>query len=173
MGNLLHAIVAPSTCLNTTEARRTIDFLSVVDAAKSPWWSTWVQFQVQYYSMPRKPGDRIESPATLGRKCWAFAYLRQIWGADAAGGGLRTDLEARTAAHGLDVRAFVAVRKLTGLRVGALARLHVGGQCRVERGGFGTGVGQRGCADDAAVRPDDGQLLCERELLPGPQRHLP
>ena len=111
MGNLLHAIVAPSTCLNTTEARRTIDFLSVVEAAKSPWWSTWVQFQVQYYSMPRKPGDRIESPATLGRKCWAFAYLRQIWGADAAGGGLRTDLEARTAAHGLDVRAFVAVRK--------------------------------------------------------------
>jgi hypothetical protein len=22
---------------------------------------------------------RIESPATLGRKCWAFAYLRAIW----------------------------------------------------------------------------------------------
>jgi hypothetical protein len=29
--------------------------------------------------MPRKPGSRIESPATLGRKCWAFAYLAQIW----------------------------------------------------------------------------------------------
>ncbi len=29
--------------------------------------------------MPRKPGSRIESPATLGRKCWAFAYLTQIW----------------------------------------------------------------------------------------------
>lgn len=29
--------------------------------------------------MPRIPGTRIESPATLGRKCWAFAYLKQIW----------------------------------------------------------------------------------------------
>jgi hypothetical protein len=29
--------------------------------------------------MPRKHGARIESPATLGRKCWAFAYLAQIW----------------------------------------------------------------------------------------------
>merc|ERR1712046_42903 len=29
--------------------------------------------------MPRKPGDRIEAPDTLGRKCWAFAYLRQVW----------------------------------------------------------------------------------------------
>ena len=26
----------------------------------------------------RRPGDRIESPATLGRKCWAYAYLRQV-----------------------------------------------------------------------------------------------
>jgi hypothetical protein len=60
--------------------------------------------------MPRKPGDRIESPATLGRKCWAFAYLRQVWGAEQADGaaGLRADLEAKTAAHGLDLRAFVA-----------------------------------------------------------------
>jgi hypothetical protein len=29
--------------------------------------------------MPRLPGTRIESPDTLGRKCWAFAYLRQEW----------------------------------------------------------------------------------------------
>jgi len=35
--------------------------------------------QVQYYDMPRQPGTRIESPGTLGRKCWAFAYLRQVW----------------------------------------------------------------------------------------------
>ena len=33
------------------------------------------EFQVQYYDMPRKPGSRIESPDTLGRKCWAFAWL--------------------------------------------------------------------------------------------------
>ena len=36
-------------------------------------------FQPQYYDMPRVPGSRIESPATLGRKCWAFAYLAEIW----------------------------------------------------------------------------------------------
>ena len=47
MYNLLNAMVSPATCLNTSEARRTADFLSVVDPAKSPWWSTWVQFQVQ------------------------------------------------------------------------------------------------------------------------------
>lgn len=29
--------------------------------------------------MPRLPGVRIESPATLGRKCWAFSYLTHIW----------------------------------------------------------------------------------------------
>ena len=73
-----------------------------VDPAKSGWWSTWVQFQVQYYDMPRKPGDRIESPATLGRKCWAFAYLRQVWIA------LKPALEAATIAHGLNLRPFIA-----------------------------------------------------------------
>mmetsp|Transcript_14781 Transcript_14781/g.24730 ORF Transcript_14781/g.24730 Transcript_14781/m.24730 type:complete len:244 (-) Transcript_14781:238-969(-) len=39
--------------------------------------NTWQVFQVQYYDMPRIPGVRIESPDTLGRKCWAFAYLAQ------------------------------------------------------------------------------------------------
>lgn len=111
MRNLLRAVVAPRTCLNTTEAQRTADFLSVVDPAKSPWWSTWVQFQVQYYSMPRLPGDRIESPATLGRKCWAFAFLQEIWEVDqkagGGGGGLRSSLVEKMTAHGLDVRAFV------------------------------------------------------------------
>ena len=33
----------------------------------------------QYYDMPRKPGDRIESAQTLGRKCWAFTYLQTVW----------------------------------------------------------------------------------------------
>ena len=51
--------------------------------------------------MPRRPGDRIESPATLGRKCWAFAYLRHVWVP------LKPALEARTVAHGLSVQAFV------------------------------------------------------------------
>lgn len=40
---------------------------------------TYLIFQVQYYDMPRKPGARIEAPDTLGRKCWAFAYLSQFW----------------------------------------------------------------------------------------------
>ena len=37
---------------------------------------------MQYYDTPRKAGDRVESPETLGRKCWAFAYLAQMWSAD-------------------------------------------------------------------------------------------
>lgn len=43
---------------------------------------TYLVFQVQYYDMPRKEGDRIESPGTLGRKCWAMAYNKQIWKPD-------------------------------------------------------------------------------------------
>jgi len=39
---------------------------------------TWQVFQPQYYDMPRAPGDRIEAPDTLGRKCWAYAYLAQV-----------------------------------------------------------------------------------------------
>ena len=27
--------------------------------------------------MPRAAGERIEAPDTLGRKCWAYAYLAQ------------------------------------------------------------------------------------------------
>ena len=102
MRDLLEALVSPATCLNTTEAKNTAALLSVVDPAKSPWWSTWVQFQVQYYDMPRKPGSRIESPATLGRKCWAFAYLAQVWGSD----GLRNRLLAATEPHGLSLNGF-------------------------------------------------------------------
>jgi hypothetical protein len=102
MRDLLEAMAAPTACLNTTEAKNTVALLSVVDPAKSPWWSTWVQFQVQYYDMPREPGSRIESPATLGRKCWAFAYLRQVW----TDGGLRSRLLAATDAHGLSLSGF-------------------------------------------------------------------
>jgi hypothetical protein len=102
MRDLLEAMAAPTTCLNTTEAKNTVALLNVVDPAKSPWWSTWVQFQVQYYDMPREPGSRIESPATLGRKCWAFAYLRQVW----AAGGLRNRLLTATDAHGLSLSGF-------------------------------------------------------------------
>ena len=46
----------------------------------------------------------MESAATLGRKCWAFAYLRQIW----EKGGIKVALETATVAHGMDLSAFVA-----------------------------------------------------------------
>lgn len=79
MNNLLRAIAEPNTCLNTSIAREALEYLDTTNVSKSNWWYTWIVFQVQYYDMPRKPGARIESPATLGRKCWAFAYLAQIW----------------------------------------------------------------------------------------------
>lgn len=79
MKNVLTAIVDPDTCLETATAKAIVSWLSVTDPKLSAWWWTWVIFQLQYYDMPRKPGARIESPATLGRKCWAFAFLRQKW----------------------------------------------------------------------------------------------
>lgn len=79
MHNLLAALVDKKTCLDTEVAQDTVAWLDITDEDKSMWWWTWNVFQPQYYEMPRKEGDRIESPATLGRKCWAFAYLAQIW----------------------------------------------------------------------------------------------
>ncbi len=79
MKNVLEALIDPSTCLTTTMATEYVEWLAVTDPDVSVWWWTWLIFQPQYYDMPRAPGARIESPATLGRKCWAFAYLKQIW----------------------------------------------------------------------------------------------
>ena len=39
MRDLLTALVAPGTCLNTSQAEETLAFLNVVDPAKSGWWS--------------------------------------------------------------------------------------------------------------------------------------
>ncbi len=82
MRSILSAVVNPSTCLDTPCATRIIEWLNLVstDPHLSMWWWNWYVFQPQYYDMPRKQGARIESPATLGRKCWAFSYLSQIWG---------------------------------------------------------------------------------------------
>ena len=77
--DLLRALTHKDTCLDTDVAKTTVDWLDVTDPAQNMWWWTWDVFQVEYYDMPRKPGERIESPATLGRKCWAFAYLAQVW----------------------------------------------------------------------------------------------
>jgi len=57
-----------------------MSWLNVTDASASEWWYTWLVFQPQYYNMPHLPGARVESASTLGRKCWAFAYLAQRWG---------------------------------------------------------------------------------------------
>eukprot|EP00045_Choanoeca_perplexa_P007216 m.63837 g.63837 ORF g.63837 m.63837 type:complete len:237 (+) comp13981_c0_seq2:47-757(+) len=83
---LLDAIVAPDTCLNTTKAHGIINWTSSSQSNTSiagSFADTWLNFQVQYYDMPRKPNVRIEAPDTLGRKCWAFAYLDRFWNGSA------------------------------------------------------------------------------------------
>jgi hypothetical protein len=81
MKNILAAVVDPATCLDTPVATGIIEWLNTfsTDPQVSMWWWNWYVFQPQYFDMPRKQGARIESPATLGRKCWAFAFLKQIW----------------------------------------------------------------------------------------------
>eukprot|EP01048_Picozoa_sp_COSAG05_P010546 COSAG05_NODE_934_length_6536_cov_9.161100_7_plen_53_part_01 len=50
--------------------------------------------------MPRLPGNRIESPGTLGRKCWAFAFLNETFG--------EATLVRALQQHGLQMNAFIA-----------------------------------------------------------------
>jgi hypothetical protein len=83
MHRLLSALTSNYHCYNeSTAAQQTLEWLehnqTVANGSIFNWGYTWTVFQVQYYDMPRKPGVRIESPDTLGRKCWAFAYLDQI-----------------------------------------------------------------------------------------------
>ena len=87
MNDVLLALAAPTTCLNTATALDTVTWVNASQAdatVAGAFMNTWVVFQAQYYDMPRQPGDRIESPDTLGRKCWAFAYLAQTWASQAA-----------------------------------------------------------------------------------------
>jgi hypothetical protein len=93
MQAVLDALISPTTCLDTNEASYTVSWLSgpqtnVSEEGSFMW--TWQIFQPQYYDMPRKPGDRIEAPDTLGRKCWAMAYLRQLWNETALSNALNT-----------------------------------------------------------------------------------
>lgn len=79
--DVLTTKVSPS-CLASPYATDTIKWLngSQADPSVSGSWAwTYLVFQVQYYDQPRKPGARIESPGVLGRKCWAFAYLKEKW----------------------------------------------------------------------------------------------
>lgn len=99
---LLQTLTAPGTCLNTTFARATVAWLNSSGAEADPgtFFNTWTVFQVQYYDMPRKPGSRIEAPDTLGRKCWAFAFLRLMWNP--------SRLQAALRAAGLALPTFVS-----------------------------------------------------------------
>lgn len=85
MKKLMDVFLDPETCLNTSYAADTADWLagniSDVNVGGS-FMETYMVFQVQYYDMPRAPGVRIESPGTLGRKCWAMAYNKQFWRPD-------------------------------------------------------------------------------------------
>jgi hypothetical protein len=45
MNNLLAALVAPTTCLNTSVAKDVVTWLDVTNTT-TPWWNTWVIFQV-------------------------------------------------------------------------------------------------------------------------------
>jgi hypothetical protein len=101
MHDLLELLADERTCLNTTYARATVSWLNSSSMANATvsgnfMW-TYSVFQVQYYDMPRAPGTRIEAPDTLGRKCWAMAYLAQTWAA------LGPRLEDRTASAGLSI----------------------------------------------------------------------
>ncbi len=62
---------------------------------------TWVGFQASYFVTPRPPGSRLESPGTLGRKCWAFAWLAATWDGGAA-------LRAALGPAGLSAETFIA-----------------------------------------------------------------
>lgn len=84
MLDLIRTLYANTTCLSTASAQATVKWLDSPDmsdpgdGAHNFMW-TFEIFQPQYYNMPRKSGERIESPDTLGRKCWAFTYLKQFW----------------------------------------------------------------------------------------------
>ena len=105
MLDLVRALYANDTCLTTARAQATVQWLEspqMVDPNLGPhnfMW-TYLVFQPQYYDMPRKSGERIESPDTLGRKCWAFAYLQQFW--------LPELLERALATAGLTMQTFIA-----------------------------------------------------------------
>jgi len=104
LNDLLAALAAASApCLGTATARATVEWLNTSQADPSvdgAFMNTWIVFQAQYYDMPRAAGERIEAPDTLGRKCWAFAYLAQTWQAGAAA------LARALAAAGLSAAAY-------------------------------------------------------------------
>ena len=83
---LLDALSQPNVtapqCLNTSTGTAIIAWLNGPMADTSiggTYMQQFLVFQVGYYNMPRKPGRRIESPLTLGLKCFAMAYNAEAW----------------------------------------------------------------------------------------------
>ena len=94
---LAEVIVAGEAhCLHTPLARSTVRWINVNQSQPKGGgiMDMWVG-QSPYFDTPRAPGERIESATTLGRKCWGFAYMRQV---ESQTGGLikRTRVELIT-----------------------------------------------------------------------------
>jgi len=103
--DILDTLVNPATCLNTSFANNTAVWLNNFQSNLTlggTLLQTWAspQGQPNYYEMPRPPGVRIETPWTLGMKCWAFNYLDQTWNPD--------PLVQRLSHHGLLIPVFVS-----------------------------------------------------------------
>lgn len=72
--------VPATSCLMTPVANFTVEWLNTYQTNISLPGSlvqTWASptGQPNYFEMPRPAGARIESPWTLGMKCYAFSYL--------------------------------------------------------------------------------------------------
>lgn len=94
-------LTSPTTCLNTSIAQQVVSWLDgpMADPTISgAFMNQWVVFQFGYYSMPRPPGDRIESPWTLGMKCWAMTFLQQSY---------PTQLQSRLSQAGLSAATYL------------------------------------------------------------------
>jgi hypothetical protein len=67
---------------------------------------TWLVFQVGYYKtpMPSTP-PRVESAPTLGRKCWAFGYIKHLWEPTPLRWAVTPSHDA---APGLDLSSFIS-----------------------------------------------------------------
>ena len=84
MNELLEDLMSPQgrSCWQTAQVKDIVRWLNTTMSDTSlggSFMQTWLVFQVQYYDMPRKPGVRIESPWTLGLKCWAMSFLTQFF----------------------------------------------------------------------------------------------
>lgn len=76
--NVLQTLASlPAGCRATPTVLQALSWLNVnagSDTCSVNW--SWASFQFQYYILPRpSPSERVESPFTLGEKCFAFSLL--------------------------------------------------------------------------------------------------